>query len=367
VKYVFVIHGLPIGGAEKFLISLLDYFNVKENKCYLILLSNDVTLKGEIPIDLPVIIINKKYKIDIVALFTLRKQLKKLDSDLVVCINPYAYFIVKAATIFSTSFKICLSPHSTIPFNFKNRIQTYLYYLFFNPNDLIIFLCEAQQKYDSSHFAIRLRHSYIINNGIDLTYFNKKMLFSSSILNNIRGNNSKLIVYVARLSPEKRHQDAIEVIKNLNMTHDYNIHLLIVGDGPTNYSNNMVNLVHDKKLSHVVHFLGSQSDVRPFYNSADLFLMTSSSETFSIAAIEAMSFGLPCVLTDVGGASEIVLPDFNGYLCEPGNIRDITNKCAKALYKSWDRSKIINNVALKYSKNAMLKQYDVAFSAFVQA
>jgi glycosyltransferase involved in cell wall biosynthesis len=80
-----------------------------------------------------------------------------------------------------------------------------------------------------------------------------------------------------------------------------------------------------------------------------------------------MSFGLPCVLTDVGGASEIVQPDFNGYLCEPGNIPDITNKCAKALLKSWDSSKIINNVALKYSKNAMLKQYDVAFSSFVQA
>jgi glycosyltransferase involved in cell wall biosynthesis len=367
VKYVFVIHGLPIGGAEKFLISLLHYFNAKDNECNLILLSNDVTLKDEIPTELPLIIINKKYKIDIVALYNLRKQLKTLDSDLVVCINPYSYFIVKAATIFSASFKICLSPHSTIPFNFKNRIQTYLYYLFFNPNDLIIFLCEAQQKYLTSHFAISLRHSYIINNGIDLTYFNKKMLSSSSVLNSIRDNNSKLIVYVARLSPEKRHQDAIEVIKNLNMTHDYNIHLLIVGDGSPSYSKNMVNLVNDKNLSHVVHFLGSQSDVRPFYNSADLFLMTSSSETFSISAIEAMSFGLPCVLTDVGGASEIVQPDFNCYFCEPVNIPDITNKCAKALFKSWDSSKIINNVALKYSKNAMLKHYDVAFSSFVQA
>jgi glycosyltransferase involved in cell wall biosynthesis len=94
--------------------------------------------------------------------------------------------------------------------------------------------------------------------------------------------------------------------------------------------------------------------------------MTSSSETFSIAAIEAMSFGLPCVLTDVGGASEIILEDMNGFLCQPGNIKDITDKCSKALHKTWDKHKIISNVNLKYSKKSMLEQYDLAFSSFIK-
>ena len=367
MKYVFVIHGLPIGGAEKFLISLLHYFTDKGFDCNLILLSDDLTLKHEIPGGIPISIIKKTYKFDLKALFKLRKKLKILAADLIICINPYSYFNVKIATLFSGNFKICLSPHSTIPFNNKNRLQTYLYYLLFNPNDLIIFLCKAQQNYLVAHFPIRTRHSYSINNGIDLSYFNPKQHFSSLNFISDRRVTAKTILYVARLSLEKRHQDAIEVVKNLNKIHDYDIHLLIVGEGAPIYANQLRKLVVDKGLSHFVHFMGSHNDVRPFYNAADLFLMTSLSETFSIAAIEAMSFGLPCVLTDVGGTSEIVQPDYNGYLCEPGNIKDITNKCSTALEKSWDRNSIIDNVTLKYSKHTMLLQYDQAFSSYVYA
>ena len=367
MKYVFVIHGLPIGGAEKFLISLLHYFNDKGVNCNLILLSDDLTLKHELPINIPVFIIKKSYKFDFKALFKLRNNLKILAADLIICINPYSYFIVKIATSFSVNFKICLSPHSTIPFNYKNRMQTYLYYLLFNANDLIIFLCKAQQNYLVAHFPIRTRHSLIINNGIDLSYFNAKQLFGSLNINFVKNNTAKTILYVARLSPEKRHQDAIEVVKNLNIIHDYDIHLFIVGEGAPIYANQLRKLVKDNGLSHFVHFMGSHNDVRPFYNAADLFLMTSSSETFSIAAIEAMSFGLPCILTDVGGSSDIVKPDYNGYLCEPGNLKDITEKCSKALKKSWNRSKIIDNVTSKYNKNIMLLQYDHAFSSYVHA
>jgi glycosyltransferase involved in cell wall biosynthesis len=367
MKYVFVIHGLPIGGAEKFLISLLHYFTEKGVDCNLILLSDDLTLKHEIPISIPVSIIKKSYKFDLTALYKLRNKLKKHAADLIICINPYSYFIVKIVSLFSKKFKICLSPHSTIPFNFKNRLQTYLYYLLFNSNDLIIFLCKAQQNYLIAHFPIRTQHSLVINNGIDLSYFNAKKHFASLNFNSVKSITAKTILYVARLSPEKRHQDAIEVVKNLNIIHDYGIHLLIVGDGSPIYANQLRKLVVDKDLSHFVHFMGSHNDVRPFYHTADLFLMTSSSETFSIAAIEAMSFGLPCILTDVGGSSEIVKPDYNGYLCEPGNINDITAKCSKALDKSWERNTIIDNVALKYSKHTMLLQYDHAFSSFVHA
>ena len=367
MKYVFVIHGLPIGGAEKFLISLLHYFTDKGVDCNLILLSDDLTLKHELPINIPFYVIQKSYKIDFKAFYQLRKNLKILSADLIICINPYSYFIVKIATSFSDNFKICLSPHSTIPFNFKNRLQTYLYYLLFNANDLIIFLCNAQQKYLIEHFPIQTRYSLVINNGIDLDYFNSKQHFGSLNFITDKCTTAKKILYVARLSPEKRHQDAIEVVKNLNKIHDYDIHLFIVGEGSPIYSNQLRKLVVDNGLSHLIHFMGSHNDVRPFYKAADLFLMTSSSETFSIAAIEAMSFGLPCILTEVGGSSEIVQPDYNGYLCEPENINDITEKCSKALDKIWNRSKIIDNVISKYSKNTMLLQYDHAFSSYVHA
>jgi|1048.fasta_scaffold00388_9 glycosyltransferase involved in cell wall biosynthesis len=365
MKYVFVIHGLPIGGAEKFLISLLHHFTEKRIDSYLILLSDDISLLHEVPDSVSVVKIKKSFKIDLSALFLLRRNLEFMQPDLIICINPYAFFIVKCATFFSHKYRICLSPHSTVPFNFKNKLQTYLYYSFFSSSDLIIFLCKTQKEYLVSKFPLRKSPSHIINNGIDLSYFQSNQDYNYLKKNDL--DTSKIILYVARLSPEKRHQDAIEVLKNLNIIHNDNIHLHIVGDGLSSYTMHIRKLVEDNNLSNFVHFMGSQRDVRPFYDSADLFLMTSSSETFSIAAIEAMSFGLPCVLTDVGGSSEIIMDDFNGYLCQPGNIIDITEKCSKALHKSWDKHKIISNVNLKYSKKSMLDQYDVAFSSFINS
>uniref|UniRef100_UPI0039C713D2 glycosyltransferase n=1 Tax=Umezakia ovalisporum TaxID=75695 RepID=UPI0039C713D2 len=84
-------------------------------------------------------------------------------------------------------------------------------------------------------------------------------------------------------------------------------------------------------LEEYIILKGQQSDVRPFYHASDLFTLTSESvETFSIAALEAMSCGLPAVLTDIGGAREMVKDGLNGFICDTSP-EDIAAKWAKAL------------------------------------
>jgi glycosyltransferase involved in cell wall biosynthesis len=69
-----------------------------------------------------------------------------------------------------------------------------------------------------------------------------------------------------------------------------------------------------------VIFCGEQRDVRPYLWAADLFTLTSAMiETFSVAALEAMACGLPCVLTNISGAREMVFDGFNGYLVPPSD------------------------------------------------
>ena len=80
-----------------------------------------------------------------------------------------------------------------------------------------------------------------------------------------------------------------------------------------------------------VIFCGIQKDVRPFYRAADVFTLTSSyGESFSVAALEAMAMGLPCVLTNVSGAREMIVEGVNGFLVKAGQPLDISNGWKRA-------------------------------------
>ena len=111
-------------------------------------------------------------------------------------------------------------------------------------------------------------------------------------------------------------------------------------------------LVSKLELDEYVHFAGNQKDVRPYYEIATIFTLTSVSvETFSIAALEAMCYGLPISLTRIGGAEEMIIDDINGTLSEPGNPSSIAASWKKLLSMNINRDRIrelvINNFSLE--------------------
>ena len=94
-----------------------------------------------------------------------------------------------------------------------------------------------------------------------------------------------------------------------------------------------------------------------FYYIADIFTLTSESETFSIAALEAMSFGLPCALTDVGGAREMIVEDWNGTLANPLDPWSIANAWLNALKNNQNGHSIRQYIATRFSLPTMLDKY----------
>lgn len=81
------------------------------------------------------------------------------------------------------------------------------------------------------------------------------------------------------------------------------VQLWMVGGGPQEFS--LRKLTSELGLNDCVTFFGEQADVSPFMRAADLFVTTSVTEGLPVSLLEAMSVGLPAVVTDVGGMSEI--------------------------------------------------------------
>lgn len=367
LSYLFIIHGLPVGGAEKFLISLLSYFSDLGIRCQLMLLSNDKTLIKEVPAAVHLIHIPFSYKIDINSLSLIRRNIENLQPDLIICINAYSFFIAKMALVFSLRRKICLSHHSTKPFNFKNYLQTYLYLLMSTSFDLIIYLCYAQKSYLKEKYSINMFNERVIYNGIDHSRYNIKNFRDQNNTREIKQKVRHIILMVARISPEKNHKSAILTLKTLIKNYNRSVELRFLGSGDENYIADLKSFAISHGLSNDIKFLGFSEDVRIHYSSADMFLLTSSSETFPLSVIEAMSFGLPSVITDVGGASELIVDGFNGYTVPVDDIHLMAEKCQLVLNTSWDYQKISNYAKDKFNLENMLSAYNRAFDEYIHS
>jgi len=110
------------------------------------------------------------------------------------------------------------------------------------------------------------------------------------------------LLYVGRLAPLKDHATLLRAVA-LTRFHHPDVQLWIVGDGPLELS--LRKLTQELGLSNSVTFFGEQIDVSPFMLAADLFVSSSVTEGLPVSLLEAMSVGLPAVVTDVGGMGEI--------------------------------------------------------------
>ena len=110
------------------------------------------------------------------------------------------------------------------------------------------------------------------------------------------------LLYVGRLAPLKDHATLLQAVA-LTRAQQPDVQLWIVGDGPLEFS--LRKLTDELGLNECVTFFGEQADVSPFLLAADLFVSSSVTEGLPVSLLEAMSVGLPAVVTDVGGMGEI--------------------------------------------------------------
>ena len=140
-------------------------------------------------------------------------------------------------------------------------------------------------------------------------------------------------IYVGRITKEKGLSYFSVALKNMDEKWPDGLLIMIVGDGEyhTEIQNECLELKHSDRIV----FCGQQKDVRKYLDASDFFILPSLHENLSIAILEACSAGLPCIVTDVGGNSEIIRDDVNGFVISPSSEDDIE----KSLLKMCDKEK----------------------------
>jgi N-acetyl-alpha-D-glucosaminyl L-malate synthase BshA len=154
----------------------------------------------------------------------------------------------------------------------------------------------------------------VIPNFIDLERF--KRADKDHFRKAISPNGEKIMMHVSNFREVKRVPDVISVFDYV-LNHGIRANLLLVGDGPARKQAEQ----RCRKLGICgkVRFLGKQDHIEEILSVADLFVIPSGSETFGLAALEAMGCGVPVISTNVGGLPEVNISGETGYTCEPGD------------------------------------------------
>lgn len=142
-------------------------------------------------------------------------------------------------------------------------------------------------------------------------------------------NGEKLLVHTSNFRSVKRTSDVIEILAQLRKEKQC-VKLLMVGDGPDRTA--CEQLAREKGVTNDVRFLGKQESVEEILSIADVFIMPSGSETFGLAALEAMACGVPVVSSEIGGLPELNVQGVTGFLCELGDIAGMTKAVRQVLH-----------------------------------
>lgn|SRR3989344_4794577 len=171
-------------------------------------------------------------------------------------------------------------------------------------------------------------------------------------------NNEKIITHISNFREVKRIQDVIEIYRGIDKV--VSSKLLLIGDGPEQrIAHRLISKYH---LMNKVHILGLQTNVNRILSISDLFLLPSTSEAFSLAALEAMSFGVPVIATNVGGMSEMIEDGETGFLADVGDVPSMIKKGISVLSNPKLHSQIkqntINKVKKQYNHELIVSQYE---------
>lgn len=190
-------------------------------------------------------------------------------------------------------------------------------------------VCVSTDVYNIADFEIEKKQTIFLGTNFKT---------SENLVNKIFDKKNIELVCIGRFQKIKGQDILIDSLKELSMTQpDTNLNLSIVGDvngnnqEDVNYKKSLLDKtknINNKNLN--IDFLGFQTNVRDFIEKADMVVIPSRYESFSMVAIEALSCGKPVIAPNIGGPKDIVNSEKIGLLFEAG----IAESLEKTIYEA---------------------------------
>lgn len=173
--------------------------------------------------------------------------------------------------------------------------------------------------------------------------------------------DEKIIVHVSNFRKVKRIPDVIETFRQIRSK--TTARLLLVGDGPELPA--AIDAVERAGIEEDVWFLGKRDDLPELFSISHLKLLLSEHEAFGLVLLEAMSCGVPCVGTNIGGIPEVIEHGVNGFVADLGDTQAAAEYSLRlleneGLYKEFSTN-AMGIVEERFNSKKIVSQYEALY------
>ena len=216
-----------------------------------------------------------------------------------------------------------------------------------NKSDVVTSVSQNLKDETYKLFNIK-REIHVIPNFIELD----KIKIDSNIAchRSVMANeNEKIITHISNFRKVKRIPDVIQIFYKIQQ--QIPSKLMMVGDGPEKEI--AENLCQKLGISDRVIFFGNSNEIDKILSYTDLFLLPSETESFGLAALEAMAWGVPVISSNSGGLPEVNFEGVSGFLSDVGNTDEMAQNAIKILSNETKLAEFKQNAL------AVAKQFDI--------
>lgn len=310
---LFVLGSLAVGGSERKITRLANRLRQEGTAVSLACLEGEYTLEPTLRRDVPLHKLERRGKFSFSALWKLRRVIQRERPATVVAVNLYQALYVAAVVLLLARRPRTLALVNTSTLRGRPLLKR-LYQYVLRRFDHTVHGSQTQRAFWLNG-AQSAQNSSVIYNGVDAAHFEPVVAFEAA--KRLREKlgvkpGALLIGTVGRLAREKNQEVLLQTLRQLRAAR-MDAHLVIAGNGPLR--EHLLKRAADLEVADRVSFVGELEDVRPVLAAMDLFVLPSTAvESFSNAALEAMAMSRPVILSDIGGAREMIDDGVEGYV-----------------------------------------------------
>ena len=232
-----------------------------------------------------------------------------------------------------------------------------------NKSNAVTSVSESLKKDTMRLFNIK-RDIHVVPNFIDLEKHTHS--FTDCQRGMMAEDSERIITHISNFREVKRIPDVIKVFYNIQK--NLPAKLMMVGEGPEKEA--AERLVEELGITERVIFFGKSNEIDRILCFSDLFLLPSQTESFGLAALEAMASGVPVISTNTGGLSEVNDDGFSGYLSDVNAINDMSNNALKILKDIETLNKFKANAKVqsqKFDLHNIVPMYETIYEETLKA